>query len=135
MDPDFYPFEENLIKDATTGHDVFFLVDVGGGKGHDLKEMCQKYPELPGKLVLQDIKSVIDEAVASDLDGKIVPMEHDFFTEQPIRGMYVWKNSESTSTNVARCPSLLHAFLSPRLARLQSSRYPYEPQTQLDERL
>ena len=87
MDPDFYPFKENLIKNAITEHDAFFLVDVGGGKGHDLKEMCRKHPELPGKLVLQDIKSVIEEAVASDLDGKIVPMEHDFFTEQPITGM------------------------------------------------
>ena len=110
MDPDFYPFKENLIKDAIT-YDAIFLVDVGGGKGHDLKEMCRKYPELPGKLVLQDIKSVIEEAVASKLDGKIVPMEHDFFTEQPILGMYVWKNSESLSTNVARCPGLLYAFL------------------------
>ena len=88
MDPDFYPFKESLIKDARTEHDTFFLIDVGGGKGHDLKEMCRKHPELPGKLVLQDIKSVIEEAVASDLDEKIVPMEHDFFTKQPITGMF-----------------------------------------------
>ena len=87
MDPNFYPVEENLIKGAKTEHDAVFLVDVGGGKGHDLQELYRKHPKLPGKLVLQDLKGVIEEAEASGLDEKITVMEHDFFSEQPIEGM------------------------------------------------
>ena len=121
MDPDFYPFKDNLIKHAKTEHDTVFLVDIGGGKGHDLQEVCGKYPDLPGKLVLQDVKDVIEEAEGSGLDEKIVPMEHDFFTKQPITGMF--GNTASRTYPLilaARCQGLLHAFLPSRLARLQS---------------
>ena len=87
MDSNFYPVEKSLIEGARTEHDAVFLVDVGGGKGHDLQKLYQKHPELPGKLVLQDLKGVIEEAKASDLGEKIIPMEHDFFTNQPVKGM------------------------------------------------
>lgn len=87
MDPHFYPVEENLVRGAKTEDDEIFLVDVGGGKGHDLQELYRKHPKLPGKLVLQEVKGVIEEAEATGLDGKIVPMEHDFFTKQPVTGM------------------------------------------------
>ena len=86
MDPSFYPIDENLVKGAKTEVDAVFLVDIGGGKGHDLQELHRKHPKLPGKLVLQDLKDVIEEAKASGLDEKIVPMEHDFFKRQPVIG-------------------------------------------------
>jgi hypothetical protein len=88
MDHGFYPVEENLVKGAKMTEDSTFLVDIGGGKGHDLQELRRKHPNLPGKLVLQDVKGVIEEASASGLEKKIVPMEHDFFTEQPIKGAF-----------------------------------------------
>ena len=113
MDPDFYPFKENLIKDAKTEHDSVFLVDIGGGRGHDLQEMCAKHPELPGKLVLREVKGVVKEAEASGLDGKIVTMEHDFFTKQPITGEF--GNTVGKAhllTLAARCKGLLYTFLS-----------------------
>ena len=113
MDPDFYPFKENLIKDAKTEHDSVFLVDIGGGRGHDLQDMCAKHPELPGKLVLQDVQGVIKEAEASGLDKKILPMEYDFFTKQPITGKL---GNTVGKTNLlkcaARCQGLLPSFLS-----------------------
>lgn len=84
MDTDFYSVEENLIKDAQTKQDAYFLVDVGGGKGQDLQEFCQRFPRLPGQLILQDQPGVIGEA--TNLDPRIKPMEHDFFTAQPIKG-------------------------------------------------
>ena len=91
MDPNFYPVNENLVngaKGAKAEDDAVFLVDVGGGKGQVLQDLHRKYPELPGKLVLQDVKGAIEEAKASDLNKKIVPMEHDFFTKQPVIGMF-----------------------------------------------
>lgn len=88
MDSNFYPVEKNLVEGAKTEDNAVFLVDVGGGKGHDLQELYQKHPKLPGKLILQDLKGVIEEATASGLDRKLVFMEHDFFTKQPITGRY-----------------------------------------------
>ena len=88
MDPGFYPVDKNLVNGAKMVDRAVFLVDIGGGKGQDLQELHRKYPKLPGKLILQDLKGVIKEAEASGLDKKIVAMEHDFFTYQPISGNY-----------------------------------------------
>ena len=88
-------------------------MDIGGVKGHNLQEIYHKHPELPGKLVLQDVKGVIEEAEASGLDEKIVPMEHDFFKKQPITGMFgITAGKTYLLTLAARCQGLLHAFLS-----------------------
>ena len=113
MDPGFYPLEKNLIEGTEIQDNAVFLVDIGGGKGHDLQELCRKYPDLPGKVVLQDLTGVIKEAEAEavGLDTKIVLMDHDFFTRQPIKGMIT--NLIDESANIARCTSLLYAFLSP----------------------
>ena len=92
IDPQFYPLEENLSKDATPGKD--FFVDIGGSKGHDLKRLLQVYPKLPGRLILEDQPDVVKQA--TDLDSQIAPMGHDFFTEQPIKGLF--------STPLACCP-------------------------------
>ena len=82
------PRRENLVKSAKTEDEAVFLVDVGGEKGHDLQELYQKHPKLPGDLVLQDLKGVIEEAEASGLDSKNVPLEHDFFAKHPVIGMF-----------------------------------------------
>ena len=89
MDHGFYPVDKNLADGAEIVVGAVFLVDIGGGKGHDLQELHRKYPKLPGKLVLQDLKGVIKEAEASGLDEKIVTMEHDFFRPQPIKGIFL----------------------------------------------
>ncbi|PWY64783.1 S-adenosyl-L-methionine-dependent methyltransferase [Aspergillus sclerotioniger CBS 115572] len=83
MDPGFYPVDQ-LQGDCPLGKEDIFLVDVGGGKGHDLNELCTKWPTIPGRLILQDLPAVIAEA--TDLHPSIECMAHDFFTEQPVKG-------------------------------------------------
>ena len=116
MDHGFYPVESNLANDAKTVDGAVFLVDIGGGKGHDLQELHRKYLKLPGKLVLQDLREVVEEAKSSGLDQKIVTMEHDFFTPQPIKGNF-HKYSVDPSAKKYRRTSLFHAYSPPRLAR------------------
>lgn len=80
----FYPVHDNLIQGARDDEDNVFLVDVGGGSGHDLVEFLSRWPGAPGRLVLQDLPAVLDDIVA--LDPSIERMAHDFFTEQPVKG-------------------------------------------------
>lgn len=84
MDSGFYPVQESLIDGAKTGEGEVFIVDVGGNKGHDLEEFKSKWPNAPGRLILQDQSHVLEEV--ESLDSTIEPMVHDFFTEQPVKG-------------------------------------------------
>lgn len=83
MDATFYPVEEQLVKGIEESRDSVLLVDVGGGKGHDLEEFRSKYPTAHGRLILQDLPFVID--TIEQLDGKIERMSHDFHSEQPVK--------------------------------------------------
>ena len=86
--------DEHLVN----GHDPHdnsnvLLVDIGGGTGHDLAAFTAAKPELftplsPYRLVLQDLPNAIDLAHAQQppLPPHIVPVVHDFFTPQPIKG-------------------------------------------------
>lgn len=60
-----------------------FLVDVGGGHGHQCIELGKKYPNLLGRLVLQDLPVIVDSL--APIEGvQIQP--HNFFEKQPISG-------------------------------------------------
>lgn len=84
MHPSFFPVQTDLIDGADTASDAPFLVDIGGSVGHDLAEFQRYYPVHPGKLILQDLPVVIGQI--TDLDSRIERMEHDFLTEQPVKG-------------------------------------------------
>ncbi|KAI8956424.1 putative O-methyltransferase [Daldinia sp. FL1419] len=81
VDPGFYPVSDRLIEGFNSDYSDVFLVDVGGGKGHDLHELKEKYPHIPGKLILQDRPAVISTVS----DDSFEAVSHDFFTAQPIK--------------------------------------------------
>lgn len=63
--------------------DKVFFVDVGGGHGHQAVQLQQRYPNLHGHLVLQDLPQVVNQL--PPVDGvKAVPQ--DFFEKQQIEG-------------------------------------------------
>ncbi|KAJ2991110.1 hypothetical protein NUW58_g2639 [Xylaria curta] len=77
---DWYPVEASVLDGATDQSAL--LVDVGGGKGHDLLAFNTKYPGR-GRLVLQDLPPVINATGSVD---PIETMGYDFFAEQPVKG-------------------------------------------------
>ncbi|KAJ6051332.1 uncharacterized protein N7446_005964 [Penicillium canescens] len=83
MDVGFYDVE-SLFSNVC--QDDVLLVDVGGSMGHDLSEFRRKWSGAPGRLVLQDLPDVVAQARTMQLNPSIEVMEHDFFTEQPIKG-------------------------------------------------
>jgi hypothetical protein len=81
---DVYPVAERL--DVSSPADAV-LVDVGGGKGHDLIAFSQFMAKLQmqGTLVLQDQPSAI-ESVPTEHASSIEIQAHDFFTPQKVIG-------------------------------------------------
>ncbi|KAF2728581.1 hydroxyindole O-methyltransferase [Polyplosphaeria fusca] len=84
MDPGFFPVQDRLVNGAKTHSGAAFLVDIGGSLGHDLEEFARKHPKVEGRLILQDLPSVL--AQINQLDDGIERMPYDFYTEQPIKG-------------------------------------------------
>lgn len=85
MDVGFYDVP-SLI--ANVGPNDVLLVDLGGGLGHDISEFRRKWPDAPGRLVLQDTPELTAQSKKKQLHPSIEPMVHDFFTEQPIKGIF-----------------------------------------------
>ena len=77
---EFFPVEEKLR--VQNDSDVV-LVDVGGGQGKDITAFHEHFPNIKGKLILQDLPVVIDEATTP---SAIEVQGHDFFHEQPVKG-------------------------------------------------
>jgi len=115
-----YPFAEELGDLASD--DGVTVVDVGGGRGHILRQIMQTARELKGRFILQDQAGVIeDNGKEIEKDG-IEAMAHDFFKPQPVKGMpyqfslllsYTFLTNHTTKK---RRPGLLYPTLSPRLA-------------------
>ncbi|RAL01220.1 O-methyltransferase [Aspergillus ibericus CBS 121593] len=83
-----YPFVETLGPLAQP--DRATVVDVGGGRGHILRQLKQNLAGLPGRYILQDREMVIaDNGSEMETDG-IEPMAHDFFEAQPVKGALVY---------------------------------------------
>lgn len=112
---DWFPVQERLLDGANESSPL--LVDVGGGKGHDVLDFQARYPQKGRRLVLQDLLPV-----TSDLPA-IERMTYDFFTEQPVRGKVNAFNVPWTfqMAGILRCHRSSGVLLSshtPRLARL-----------------
>ena len=80
---DVLPVDEILGKNLDPS-DVL-LVDVGGASGHDIIGFHKKHPNIPGRLILQDLPGTI-QALDADIMKPVEPVAYDFFTPQPIQG-------------------------------------------------
>ncbi len=87
---DIYPIESQLLAGSDRHSASVFLVDVAGGKGHDISSLRTRFPDLPGRLVLQDLPRTFED-LPRPVDIEVMP--HDLFTEQPIKGWYIWVGS------------------------------------------
>lgn len=84
---DYYPVEERLVE-GTSVENVIFMVDIGGGQGHDLESLSDKYGDkgLPGRLILQDLVAGTREISTTSFES----MVHNFFEPQPVKGARVY---------------------------------------------
>lgn len=80
---DLYPVESRLVTGTDQSSEGVFLVDVAGGKGHDISSLKSRFPDLPGRLVVQDLPRTFEDYVAPE---GIEADPYDIFTKQPIKG-------------------------------------------------
>ncbi|KAK5118853.1 hypothetical protein LTR62_000062 [Meristemomyces frigidus] len=82
---DIYDVQTELASETNGTSNKALLVDVGGGKGHDIAQFAECFPDLPGELVLQDLPQTFGSGLVASPD-RVRIMGHDFFTEQPVKG-------------------------------------------------
>lgn len=80
-----YP-TDTIIADGKAKPDRKLVLDIGGGKGHDLLKFLGRHAEEcpEGSLVLQDLPDILKGVRFESKAIEIQP--HDFFTEQPVKG-------------------------------------------------
>lgn len=59
------------------------FVDVGGGIGSQCAILKSKLPNLPGRVILQDLPVVLQHALPTE---GVEVTAHNFWTEQPVKG-------------------------------------------------
>lgn len=82
---EIYPAAKRL-QNARKEPDSVLLVDVGGGPGQEIARFKERNPDIPGRLVLQDLPLTLRRI--EKLPEAIETMEYDFFTPQPVKGMF-----------------------------------------------
>ena len=74
------------VEDETRGWDpeAPVYVDIGGSIGHQCSAFKAKYPQLPGRVILQDLPHSIKYALRTP---GVESMDHDIFKPQPVKGI------------------------------------------------
>lgn len=90
------------------------IVDIGGGRGKILSHLRTARPDLKGKMIVQDLPKEVDGCEPAP---GIEIMAHDFFTCQPIQGMYNIVPVSLGNQLILRERST-HLFLPPHFSRL-----------------
>ena len=85
---EMFPMASILGPNTKTDPQAVLLVDVGGNKGHEVASFHGAHPDLPGRLILQDLPSMIERVRKNPLTD-IELMPYDFFTPQPVKGEWV----------------------------------------------
>ncbi|KAF3022577.1 hypothetical protein E8E14_013322 [Neopestalotiopsis sp. 37M] len=73
------------VTEETTGWSAEqpVFVNVGGGVGHQCAQFRETFPQVPGRVILQDMPHSIAKALPTP---GVENMVHDFFQPQPIKG-------------------------------------------------
>lgn len=80
----WFPIRESILNGFDAEKGEYCFVDVGGGKGHEAELLLKKFPDMEGRLVVQDLPFVVDDI--QNLDPRVERMYHDFTKPQPVKG-------------------------------------------------
>ncbi|RAK99542.1 O-methyltransferase [Aspergillus ibericus CBS 121593] len=98
---EWFPVQEQIIDGFSESESDVLIVDVAGGRGHDLAALQSKFSGAPGRLILEDLPHVVAEATQH---SKIEHLAFDLFKPQPVQGarayymkfiLHDWSDEES----------------------------------------
>ena len=78
-----YPIRERLVHGFDKSLQDALFVDIGASNAHVVAGLRSAMPDLPGRLVAQDLPTVIGAASAPPAGVEM--QAYDFFSEQPIK--------------------------------------------------
>lgn len=110
----YFPVQEVLLNDFNAEEKAVLLVDVGGGRGHDLEAFKEAFPHQEGRLIIQDLPDVIDD-IRQPVPG-VEAMKHNFFRPQPVKGLpldHGCVDLMALTASGVRCKSLLFPLYFP----------------------
>jgi hypothetical protein len=82
----WYPIKERLVEDGPTADDDVLLVDIGGGDAGDMGILRKALgPEVKGRLILQELKHVVDRADQAGYEAQV----GDWNKPQPVKGTFL----------------------------------------------
>ncbi|KAJ5665184.1 uncharacterized protein N7477_007632 [Penicillium maclennaniae] len=84
---DWFPVQERLIDGYQAHEGDVLLVDVAGGRGHELAAFEAKFPSALGRLILEDQPGVLPE---KNFGQKIESLPFDLFKPQPIQDARIY---------------------------------------------
>ncbi|KAJ5107921.1 S-adenosyl-L-methionine-dependent methyltransferase [Penicillium angulare] len=75
-----------VLERASTGldHERALFVDIGGGIGQQAIAFRERYPQLEGRVIVQDLAQTTANALVQHTN--VEAMAYDFFTPQPVKG-------------------------------------------------
>ncbi|RKF72884.1 O-methyltransferase lepI [Golovinomyces cichoracearum] len=82
---DVIDFEEEFASGSD--EQSFVFVDIGGGTGNQCNILLEKYPNLKGRVILQEKLARLQVARVPD---RVMKVPYDLFSDQHIRGAYVY---------------------------------------------
>ena len=83
---DWFPVQAEVLNEAKDDPRAVTMVDVCGGKGHDLLAFRARFPNAPGRFILEDQQHVLD--TVNEVMGNTEGRTYDFFTPQPVIGRF-----------------------------------------------
>ncbi|MCJ1312716.1 hypothetical protein MMC25_006392 [Agyrium rufum] len=84
---DWFPIRENIMHGLNRNDEGTTMVDVGGALGHELVRLKDKFADLPGLLILQDLAETIKMVPETTVFEATV---HNFFEPQVVQGARVY---------------------------------------------
>lgn len=82
----WFPVKDIIVDGYKSENSEYLFVDMGGGRGHECEAVLEECPDAKGRIVLQELQHVIDDA--KDLNPRVDKQVHDFMTPQPVVGEY-----------------------------------------------
>lgn len=82
---DALDFKKRFGQDTKSSTVLF--VDVGGSTGSQSLTLRKRYPDLPGRVLIQDRPEMVEHAKEQLANSDKIEVEvHDIFTPQPVKG-------------------------------------------------